>query len=347
MRCFQTLALRIRVLTSLLVCLSSLSLCYAENKPGQYQDSQSTKLDSVPSPPPLIAPTGVLSQEDLMLPPQKAAEKEVLYKAQADEEYNRGDYGSALVSLQRAYLISKKPRYVANQGLVLEKMKRYPDAIKAMEYYLKTKPEPEMARSAQLVINRLRPEVKIETDPPGATVLINGQEFGQTPVTFRLIAGEHPLEMYLRGHETRKVTLFVIPGDPVFAQYKLEPNAEAFSLDQKVKEAVKQENHPPMNALQSSGLILGGLTLGLSLTSLWFTRAAIIDRNQARNQTNWEIAQSEASLFNSMSYATASIGVSAVVGALSWWWFSEAPAPLPLLQRRAFDRKRVQGNASY
>ena len=136
----------------------------------QTEHHQNTGGQVALAPPPLIAPTGLMNQEELMLPPQQALEREKAYKAQADDEYNRGDYRRALVSLQKAYLISKKARYIANQGLVLERMQRYPDAIKALEYYLKTKPSVGMARSAQQVINRLRPEVKIETDPPGAEV---------------------------------------------------------------------------------------------------------------------------------------------------------------------------------
>ena len=297
---------------------------------------------AIPAPPPLIAPTGLMNQADLMLPPQQALEKEKAYKAQADDEYNRGDYRRALVSLQRAYLISKKARYIANQGLVLEKMQRYPDAIKALEYYLQTKPSTEMARSAQQVINRLRPEVKIETDPLGAKVIVNREILGVTPLTFRLIAGEHPLELSLRGYDKRKVTLFVIPGKPVFAQYKLDQSANAFNVDSTLS---KKESLPVtvrMNSWQSSGIALGGLTLGLSAASLWFTRAAIIDRNHALNQTSWEIAHSEAQLFHSLSYTSAGIGLSAIVGALSWWLLSDPPPPpTPYMRRKAQLEQRA------
>ena len=303
---------------------------------AQTEHHQNTGGQVALAPPPLIAPTGLMNQEELMLPPQQALEREKAYKAQADDEYNRGDYRRALVSLQKAYLISKKARYIANQGLVLERMQRYPDAIKALEYYLKTKPSVGMARSAQQVINRLRPEVKIETDPPGAEVIVSREAIGLTPLTFRLIAGEHPLELSLRGYDKRKVTLFVIPGKPVFAQYKLDQSIDAFDVDSTLSETNPLPKRVKMNSWQSSGLVLGGLTLSLSVASLWFTRAAIIERNQALNQTSWEIAHSEAQLFHSLSYTSAGIGLSAVVGALSWWLLSEPPAQLsPYMRRKA------------
>ena len=304
--------------------------------PSDLEANETVEEQVASAPPPLIAPTGLMNQEELMLPPQQALEREKAYKAQADDEYNRGDYRRALVSLQKAYLISKKARYIANQGLVLERMQRYPDAIKALEYYLKTKPSVDMARSAQQVINRLRPEVKIETDPPGAEVIVNREVIGLTPLTFRLIAGEHPLGLSLRGYDKRKVTLFVIPGKPVFAQYKLDQSIDAFNVDSALSEAKSLPKRAQMNSLQSSGLVLGGLTLSLSVASLWFTRSAIVNRNQSLNQTAWEIADSEAQLFHSLSYTSAGIGLSAIVGALSWWLLSDPPsAPTPYMRRKA------------
>ena len=289
-----------------------------------------SSVKSLPAPPPLIAPSNLRSEEDMLLTPTQAEEKEKSFKVQADEEYARGDYRNALVSLQRAYLISKKARYIANQGLVLEKMQRYSDAIKALEYYLLTKPPSSMARSAQQVINRLRPEVKIETDPPGANIILNHEVLGKTPYTFRLIAGEHPLELSLKGYDARSVTLFVIPGKPVFAQYKLDQSISGFALETNKLTEPPMINRKPMNTLQSGGVLLGGITLALSATSFWFTRSAIVERNQALNQTSWEVAQSEVELFNSMTYVTASIGVTTLISALSWWLLTEPVSTTPV-----------------
>lgn len=320
---------------SLSVVVASLgdqSLCWAD-KSGEgktnpsSEESRSGRGQAIPAPPPLIAPTGLFSESDMMLTPDQVKERETSYKSEADTYYARGDYRKALVSLQRAYLISKQPRYIANQGLVFEKMQRYSDAIKALEYYLLTAPPADLARSAQQVINRLSPEVKIETDPPGAQVIIGQKVMGQTPFTSRLIAGEHPLELSLSGYDVRKVTLFVIPGKPVFAQYKLDLSANALTLESSKEPTKKEVSRAPMNTVQSSAMILGGLTLGLSATSFWFTREAVISRDQAVNRTSWEIAQNEASLFNSITYTTASIGMTALVGGLSWWLFSSPESP--------------------
>ena len=294
---------------------------------SQAKDEAQSPPKTVPAPPPLIAPTGLVRDGDMMLTPDQIREEEKRYKREADAYYTKGDYRRALVSLQRAYLISKQPRYIANQGLVLEKMQRYSDAIKALEYYLLTSPPADLARSAQQVINRLSPEVKIETDPVGAQVIIGQKVMGETPFTSRLIAGEHPLELVLRGYDTRKLTLFVIPGKPVFAQYKLDQSADALQIEGVVGNTADEEMIRPMNTVQSSAVILGGLTLGLSATSFWFTRDAVISRDQARTRTSWEIAQSEATLFNSITMTTASIGMTALVGGLSWWLFSEPEAP--------------------
>jgi hypothetical protein len=319
------------------MCMVSVAIANPKEK-GAMPELSSESV-TIPAPPPLIAPTGLVNEADVMLTPEQAIEREASYKAQADEDYTRGDYRNALVSLQRAYLISKKPRYIANQGLVLEKMQRYPDAIKALEYYLLTDPPVNMARSAQQVINRLRPEVKIETDPPGAKIIVNREVLGVTPLTFRLLAGEHPLELSLTGYDTRTVTLFVIPGKPVFAQYKLDQSSNAITLDTALQVNDDLVKRPPMTSLQSSGVILGSLTIGLSMTSYWFTRSAVIDRNHAPNQMAWEVAQSEVNLFDSMTYTAATIGVTTLLSSLSWWLLSKSTEPI-------LPQTRVRGHAS-
>ena len=339
------------------MCISHSSLASPVTTEGEVGAKRSQKSSSatkrsnltaieqpIPAPPPLIAPTGLFKESDMTLTPAQIAEREREYKSQADAAYARGDYRFALVSLQRAYLISKNPRYIANQGLVLEKMQRYSDAIKALKYYLLTSPPAELSRSAQQVIHRLSPEVKIETDPLGARVSIGREFLGLTPLTLRLIAGEHPLELTLAGYDTRKVTLFVIPGKPVFAQYKLDQSVDVFSSGTLKTNELKTSSRPPMNTIQSSAMILGGLTLGLSATSLWFTREAVIERDQATTRLSWELAQTEADLFSSITFTTASIGFTALLGGLSWWLLSPPESPRLLHPHPGAPRPRQRAS---
>lgn len=324
----------VRMIASTLSVLISQTSGYAQPSPAR-QESPSEQSDQsatgvIPAPPPLIAPQGLLSEQVLMLPQDQLQEYEGQFKSEADGAYAKGDYQRALIALQRAYLVSKKPRYIANQGLVLEKMRRYQDAISALEYFLLTQPAQDKARSAQQVINRLRPEVKIISDPQGALIFIDGESKSQgvTPLTMRLIAGEHPMKLTLRGYEELNTTLFVLPGKPVLAQYKLDQSSSAFVQPEATQ---KEADAQPMSRGQLSVIVLGGVSLGISATSFWLTRGAIIERDAAISSERWRIAQSEAELLSDLTLGAASLGLTSVATGLAWWLLSspESPASAP------------------
>ena len=288
------------------------------------EEEPAQKRPPIPSPPPLIAPEGLVGSLPRHFTPEQQSILEKQQKSEADQAYAKGDYQKALVALQRAYLVSKKPRYIANQGLVLEKMRRYHDAIQALEYFLLTQPPVDKARSAQQVINRLRPEVKIISDPLGASVFIDRalEPVGVTPITFRLIAGEHPIQLRLKSHETVNTILFVMPGKPVLAQYKLDQSSSAFIVQE------KEESIPdhPLNRGQLSAIVLGSVSLGVSATALWFTREAVIHREAAVTRERWKLAQGEAELFHGLSLSAAGVGFTSLAAGLLWWSLS-SPEP--------------------
>ena len=258
---------------------------------------------------------------------KRLREREQELKESADEAYNRRDYQEALDELQKAYVLTKNPRYIANQGLVFEDMKRYKEAVDALEFFIQTKPSKEKIRSAQQVINRLRPEVKIITDPPGALVQFKSKKTssGETPLKLRLISGEHPMTLTADKYEPLSVTLFVIPDKPVLAQYKLR-RIGWFGDDE-----IGGSTHQSKTSQRRWGtgvkalLILGGLGAGLSLTSWWLTRGALIERDASLNSAQWEIAQNDAKLFSQLSNMSIAVSIGALVGGVTWLYLS-APA---------------------
>lgn len=283
----------------------------------------------LPPPPQIIAPDNLIRPEEVNLEPAKAKELERKYKNDADQAYARADYKETLIALQRAYLISKNPRYIANQGLVLEKLGRYEEAIQALEYFLLTGPPPEKKLAAQKVISNLKPEVKITTDPSKAKVLIDGQELsGQvTPLTLNLIAGKHLLEIRLRGYETFKTNLFVEAGKSISAQYSLQLDARAMMEEERrIAEQIKSPELPPINSAQMSSLAVGAVSLGIGAVSLWASRDALIERDSARNSESWAVAQREAESFSTLGYSAAGVGITALIGGVTWWLLSEPPS---------------------
>jgi tetratricopeptide (TPR) repeat protein len=259
---------------------------------------------------------------------KRVREREQQLKESADEAYNQRDYQKALDELQKAYLLTKNPRYIANQGLVFEDMKRYKEAVDALEFFIQTKPSKKKIRSAQQVINRLRPEVKIITDPSGAVVRFKSEKTssGKTPLKLRLISGEHPMTLTADNYEPLSVTLFVIPDKPVLAQYKLR-RIGWFGDDE-----TQDSTHQPETSQRRWGtgvkalLILGGLGAGLSLTSWWLTRSALIERDASVNSAQWEIAQNDAKLFYQLSNVSIAVSIGAMIGGLTWLYLSASPS---------------------
>jgi len=265
--------------------------------------------------------------------------EELRFKALADEAYSKGDLLACLAHLRAAFEVSRHPRYIANQGLVYTDLGRYKEAAESLEYFISTNPPPDKRRSAQQEINLLRPEVKVVTNPPGADLALNteGRSLGTTPLKVRLLAGEHPITLTKNGYDTLSVSLYVIPGKPVLAQYKLmsqgvlEPAAGggegegggggggareaggALGASARVGEA---GGAWPAGATLLTGV--GGATLALSAGALLAARGAVVDRDAAPTRAAWSAAQGEAGAYNAVGVGALALGLTAALSGLVW-----------------------------
>lgn len=181
----------------------------------------------------LIALAGVLAATPASGQPTapSAADREnaARLKTLADRAYLAGDYALALQRLQAAHRLDPDPRYVANQGLVHEQLGQYAEAVAALRAFLATDPPEDKAAAARSVIERLEPEVRIETVPPGATVRVQGEDGprGVTPIVIRLVAGTHTLILELDGHARWRQPAKVEPGNGLQVKAALAPLPEA------------------------------------------------------------------------------------------------------------------------
>jgi hypothetical protein len=71
--------------------------------------------------------------------------------------------------------------------------------------------------------------VVVNTDPPGATIAVDGEERGSSPLTLTLDAGSHVLQAHGSG-EPRSVTLAVVAGSQVSQYLELSHSAPAGHL---------------------------------------------------------------------------------------------------------------------
>ena len=78
----------------------------------------------------------------------------------------------------------------------------------------------------QSVVTGLTPSwapVAVTSEPPGATVLVDGNVAGTTPVELELTAGERQLELTLDGHNARQERVIVVADQPqVLESFRLE-----------------------------------------------------------------------------------------------------------------------------
>ncbi|MCB9537055.1 MAG: hypothetical protein H6704_12455 [Myxococcales bacterium] len=118
--------------------------------------------------------------------------------------------------MQQAHAEDPAPGYVANQGVVLEAMGQYAEAVAAFERYLATSPPPAKRTAAEATVRRLRPEVVVGSVPAGgAGALRRGRRRGGgvTPLRVRLVAGPHFAELSLTGHRPARPAFVVEPGE--------------------------------------------------------------------------------------------------------------------------------------
>ena len=133
-------------------------------------------------------------------------------KSAADEAFVQGDFERALRLLEKAYAAHPEPSYIANQGLVLEKMGRYADAVTALERFLANEPDLSRAEAAEKVIHRLKPWLRVTSEPSGAAVRLDGAALGRTPLQERVLVGHHTLVIEQQGFDAVTRSIEVVAG---------------------------------------------------------------------------------------------------------------------------------------
>lgn len=239
-------------------------------------------------------------------------------KTQADEAYLAGQYALALQRLQAAHRLDPDPRYVANQGLVLEQLSRYAEAVEAFEQFLATDPPADKAAAAKAVIERLRPEVRIETAPPGATVRLQGDERprGTTPLVMRLVAGTHTLIIEREGHARWRQTAKVLPGEGLRVQAALAPlpaPPPAPPPEVRTEFGTSGWGYVALGTAVAAGAS-GAVLYGLGVE-------AVDDRDNADTGEAWDAANRQVSTYDTSTTVAAAVAGAALVAGvilLSW-----------------------------
>lgn len=144
--------------------------------------------------------------------------------------YADGEFQRAAIEFDRAYELVPNYRALYNIGQVRIQLHNYARARKALQSYLKEggdKIEAERRKSVSDDIEMLKTRtatLAIDTNEPGAEVLVDGESAGITPLAEPLLldTGEHRITLHKDGFEPHEETLTLASRDEQSLHVDLE-----------------------------------------------------------------------------------------------------------------------------
>ncbi|MBI5535004.1 MAG: PEGA domain-containing protein [Deltaproteobacteria bacterium] len=149
----------------------------------------------------------------------------------ARDLYEAKDYRGALVQFQRAFELSRNPRVLFNVGVCEKSLQHYSRAIAKWNQQLAEADDKVPADELQQVreaIAALQPyvsTVEVTADQPGATLYIDDQVIGDTPLLgpVAIDVGKRMLKLTKKGFQDKVIELTITAGTPGRASFVLEP----------------------------------------------------------------------------------------------------------------------------
>jgi hypothetical protein len=124
--------------------------------------------------------------------------------AQAAER--RGDWRTVIAEYERAYQLAPHPSVLFNLAHAHEKLDQARQAADLLERYLRDDPKTEDRVAVRERITKLRerPSKLQLGEPRGATVIVDGEARGTTPITLELPHGKHTIQLEQRGDRSNE-----------------------------------------------------------------------------------------------------------------------------------------------
>jgi tetratricopeptide (TPR) repeat protein len=146
--------------------------------------------------------------------------------AEGTEHFNAGRFAEALAAFERAFAMRSNPVVLKPIAECHERLGHVPEAIAALERYLRELPTaPDHAQlEARLATLRQRPaRVSVTSSPDGAQIVVDGEARPQrTPSDIEVTPGHHRISATLRGYRATERELETSAGVPVALSVTLE-----------------------------------------------------------------------------------------------------------------------------
>jgi tetratricopeptide (TPR) repeat protein len=186
--------------------------------------------------------------------------------------YRAGDYAGAASEFRVALSAMPGSAILAyNLGRSEERAQQWEAALTAYGRYLELAPLAEdradvqtIVGSLQATLEHVKPLSDIETDPPGATLLIDGAEAGASPARLRLSIGGHDVVASADGHEVARQRIEVAPDGPRKFRLRLTAATTPAAVSNEVAPA-PEAGQGTRRILAWSGLGLGAVALGIGV----------------------------------------------------------------------------------
>jgi hypothetical protein len=154
----------------------------------------------------------------------------------AKSEYQLGwtalkakDFKKALVHYKRSYAEVPRPRTMYNIALCEEATGKYQAAVDHYQQFLieAESRDTDFLALARAKLTALRTRIgailRVDSDPPGASVRINGLVKGHTPLRLDMLKGKHLIRVSRKGSRSSERSVQIVAGENAHETFTLDP----------------------------------------------------------------------------------------------------------------------------
>jgi hypothetical protein len=156
------------------------------------------------------------------------------YFQRGDTAYQQGDYDAAIASWNQAWTLDPRPLIQYNLSRAYQNLGRLQEAEAALDLYLEhADPNDENQANARALRSSIRERIArtgivVTGGPDGATILVDGQEWGRTPRPDRITIepGSHQIAVQREGYRDFRSSVVVPAGETVSVTIEMEATGD-------------------------------------------------------------------------------------------------------------------------